>query len=137
MSKTNIMNTLSRSLGKTKLGLKKHAPEILVITGVIGTVTSAVMACKATTKAGAIIDEMKDNMEKIHEVAESTEITNYSEEDMKKDTIGLDNNSLMKNEDIMQISNDNKINPSIGYSTHQKEISFNETAFSNARFWRA
>lgn len=87
MSKTNIMNTLSRSLGKTKLGLKKHAPEILVITGVIGTVTSAVMACKATTKAGAIIDEMKDNMEKIHEVAESTEITNYSEEDMKKDTI--------------------------------------------------
>ena len=68
-----------------------------------------------------------DHLKKpVHSSFFHIETNNIVDEDMKKDTIGLDNNSLMKNEDIMQISNDNKINPSIGYSTHQKEISFNE-----------
>ena len=35
-------------LSKTSFQLKKHSPEILVVAGVIGVVTSAVMACKAT-----------------------------------------------------------------------------------------
>ena len=46
---------LSRTFGKIKFGFKKHSPEILVVAGVVGTVTSAVMACKATTKINDIL----------------------------------------------------------------------------------
>ena len=55
--KTNVVNKLSRVFGKTGFVLKKHSPEILVGVGVIGAVTSTVMACKATTKLSPVLDE--------------------------------------------------------------------------------
>lgn len=85
MSKSDILNKMSRTFGKAGLAVKKHSPEILVVTGITGVVASAVMACKATTKAGVIVDEMKDEMNKIHEVSEMGR-EDYTEEDMKKDT---------------------------------------------------
>lgn len=66
MNKTEIMTKLSRSFNKTGLTLKKHSPEILVIAGVVGTVVSAVMACKATTKASAVLEEAKTELDLIH-----------------------------------------------------------------------
>ena len=54
--KTETMNKITRAFGKATLTLKKHSPEILVVAGIVGTVTSAVMACKATTKAGDIVE---------------------------------------------------------------------------------
>ena len=50
MKKTELMTTVSSSFNKMGFKLKKHSPEILVVAGVVGTVVSAVMACKATTK---------------------------------------------------------------------------------------
>ncbi len=85
MKKPEIFNKTSRSLNKIGLKLKKHSPEILVVAGVIGTVTSAVMACKATTKAGKIVDEMHEQMDQIHEVAKMGR-EDYTEQDLKKDT---------------------------------------------------
>lgn len=38
---------IKKTLMKTSLKLKKHSPEILIVAGVIGTVASTVMACKA------------------------------------------------------------------------------------------
>lgn len=79
--------SVTRTLGKVSLGLKKHSPEILVVAGVVGTVTSAVLACKATTKLSGILEEAKDNIDMIHECAEHPETLNaeYTEEDAKKD----------------------------------------------------
>lgn len=74
MTKVELINSVTRSFHKVKFGLKKHSPEILVVTGVVGVVASAVMACKATTKVNAILEEAKKNVEGVHEVLESPEL---------------------------------------------------------------
>lgn len=86
MKKLDLVNTLTRTLGKTGLKLQKYSPEILVVTGIVGVVVSAVMACKATTKASEIVEDMNEKMDTIHEVSEKATSEEYSEEDLKKDT---------------------------------------------------
>lgn len=54
--------------------------------GVIGVVTSAVMACKATTKVGEILDKTKEDVETIHKCeADESVKERYSSEDAQKD----------------------------------------------------
>lgn len=86
MKINNLVNSATRTFNRAGLKLKKHSPEIMVTAGVIGVVTSAVMACKATTKANSIVDEMKEEMDKIHKAADMVDEEIYSEEDLKKDT---------------------------------------------------
>ena len=89
MKKLKITKNVTRAFGKAKLQLKKHSPEILVISGVVGTVAAGVMACKATTKASDILEEMHESMDQIHkvnEMAEENENISYDENDLKKDT---------------------------------------------------
>ena len=64
---TEFVNKMTRAIQKVGFKLKKHSPEILVVAGVIGTVTSAVMACKATLKVNDVIDETKETVETIHD----------------------------------------------------------------------
>ena len=86
MNMNSIMTTLTRSLSRSGLKLKKHSPEILLVAGIIGAVTSAVMACKATLKASDIVEESRTQIDTIHEVSENPEMAEkYSEEDKKKD----------------------------------------------------
>lgn len=86
MKFTELSNSMTRAYHKVGFQLKKHSPEILVITGVVGTVVSAVMACKATTKASTIIDNAKEGIDAIHEVAENPEFAEqYTKEDAQKD----------------------------------------------------
>ena len=80
------MSKLTRTLNRVGLKLKKHSPEILVVTGVVGTVASAVMACKATTKIDEVLAETKDNIEKTKDYVEKKGFSEkYTEEDYKKD----------------------------------------------------
>lgn len=86
--KTNeIMNTITRKFHRIGFQLKKHSPEILVVAGVVGGVTSAVMACKATTKAGDIIEDTKSQLDIIHKGMEDGNIrgVEYTKEDGTKD----------------------------------------------------
>lgn len=85
--KTEIINKASRFVGKAGLQLKKHSPEILMVAGIVGTVASTVLACKATTKVSEILDEKKENVELIHEGITNGQIKGkeYTEEDGKKD----------------------------------------------------
>lgn len=87
MNKSEIINKCTRSIHKIGFQLKKHSPEILVVAGVVGVVTSAVMACKATTKIDEILDDTKDKVDAIHDGMENGEIegTEYTKEDGKKD----------------------------------------------------
>jgi len=89
MNKKELMNNMTRKLNKVSFKAKKHAPEILVVGGVIGVVTSAVMACKATTKLSGILEETKETVSKIEEVAANPELVSepYTEEDAKKDKL--------------------------------------------------
>lgn len=87
--KTELISRVSRSLYKAGFKFKKHSPEILAVTGVIGIVTSAVMACKATTKVNDIVDEAKETIDKIHESVgkglHTSDGEEYTEEIAKKD----------------------------------------------------
>lgn len=87
MTTTAIANVMSRSLHRGAFILRKHAPEILAFVGTIGTIASGVLACKATTKVGAILEETKETLDVIHEGMEKGEIRGreYTEEDGKKD----------------------------------------------------
>lgn len=53
MRKLAIVESLGRTVNRVGFKLKKHSPEILVVTGIVGAVASAVMACKA--KIGMIL----------------------------------------------------------------------------------
>ena len=85
--KNNLMNSLTRRFHGAGLKLKQHSPEILVVTGVVGMVASAVMACKATTKVHDILEEAKTNIDSIHIVIEkdaASEEPKYTDKEAKK-----------------------------------------------------
>ena len=82
----DILSAASRTMHRVGFKIKKASPEILVVTGIAGVVTSTVMACKATTKAGEILDAHNDDMDKIHQASE-LKTPDYTSEDMKKDTV--------------------------------------------------
>ena len=95
MTKAELMNNMNRTFHKIGFKLKKHSPEILVVTGTVGVVASAVMACKATTKAGAILEDAKQQLEGFQSVLETPELQEkykaaygeeYTEEELKKDS---------------------------------------------------
>lgn len=79
---------ISKYFYKAGFQLKKHSPEILVVTGAIGVVTSAVMACKATRKIDDILGETRKAVDAIHDCSTNEDFKDeYSEEDAKKDLI--------------------------------------------------
>lgn len=88
-NKTEIMKSVNGVTSKAVMKLKKHSPEILVMAGIAGTVVSAVLACKATTKVAEILDETKGTLDTIHDGMETGAINGqeYTTEDGKKDTV--------------------------------------------------
>lgn len=81
-------NKVTRALHKVGFKIKKHSPEILMVAGGIGVVTSTIMACKATLKVNEVLDEAKENVEKIHEATEhgiTAAGKEYTKEDSAKD----------------------------------------------------
>lgn len=89
-NKTEIMKSVNIVASRAIMKIKKHSPEILIVVGVVGTVASAVIACKATTKVNRIIDDAKDDIDKVHAATENcvTEAgETYSTEDSKKDLV--------------------------------------------------
>ena len=86
MNKNEIVKKASSALGKVNIKLRKHSPELLIAAGVVGTVVSTVLACKATTKLSTILDESKGNIETIHKCENDKEMEErYSQEDAKKE----------------------------------------------------
>ncbi len=92
MKKTELAIKASRIIMKSKMGLKKHSPEILTAAGIITGVAAAVIACKQTIKANDIITEARKNLqsiENVKELAANNEVE-YTKEDEQADreTIG-------------------------------------------------
>lgn len=82
------LTTANMKLGFGRLKLKaiKYSPEMLVGAGIAGMIAGAVMACKATIKAKDILDESRETIRKIHEVANDKQYEgSYTEEDKKRD----------------------------------------------------
>ena len=87
MKNGKFMNSVTRTLNKARFQIKKHSPEILIVAGIAGVVTSAVMACKATTKINDILDQTKEEVGKVNDALANEKISEdvYSKEDAKKD----------------------------------------------------
>ena len=87
MKNLEIVNKITFAAHKAFFKVKKHSPEILITAGVIGTVASAVMACKATTKLSDILEDSKEQINQVHNFLEDDRIseTQYSKEDGNKD----------------------------------------------------
>lgn len=92
MKKTELVTKAGQILVKTKLGIKKHSPEILVVTGIGTGIVAAIIACKQTIKANDIIAVARENLQHIEnakELAANNEVE-YTEEDEQADreTVG-------------------------------------------------
>lgn len=86
MNKLEIMKTtLVRVVGRGGLLTKKYSPEILIGIGVVGVVTSTVMACKATRKVDGLLDGHREILNEIKYAKATVEESVYSEHDLKKD----------------------------------------------------
>lgn len=83
-----ILDTLQNSFGKTRLTIKQHSPEILIIAGAAGVVASTVLACRATLKASEIKAQLDRDLTDIADARDAaednTEIV-YREEDAERD----------------------------------------------------
>lgn len=93
MKKTELATKAGQILVKTKLGVKKHSPEILVAAGIGTGIVAAIVACKQTIKANDIIAEARKNLQNIEDVKElaANNEVEYTEENEQEDrkTIGM------------------------------------------------
>jgi hypothetical protein len=88
MKATELISKAGGYFRKAGFQLKKHSPEILVVAGVVGTVVSAVMACKATTKVGEIVEKAKHDIDLIHDLVANEDMAEqYTKSDEKKDLV--------------------------------------------------
>ena len=86
----NLTSAFTKIAGRTGLVLRKHSPEILLVTGIVGGVGAAVLACRATLKVEGILDNHRSKVGKIAECWEKVKegdisLDEYSEEDHQKD----------------------------------------------------
>lgn len=93
MKKTELATKAGQILVKTKLGIKKHSPEILVAAGIGTGIVATIVACKQTIKANDIVAEARkslQNIEDVKELAANNEV-GYTEENEQEDrkTIGM------------------------------------------------
>ena len=82
--KFNI-NDAKFAFNKHTFPIRKHSPEILLAAGLVSLVTSAVMACRATTKLSDIQTETDEKLAEVDAAIATMEEEVYSEEDAKKD----------------------------------------------------
>lgn len=87
MKKTELAMKASQILVKSKLGLKKHSPEILMVGGIGIGIVAAVIACKQTVKATQIVENSRkalDDIESVKAMAANGE-AEYTEENEQND----------------------------------------------------
>ena len=65
----------SELVNKVKMSAQEHSPEILIAFGILGTVGSAILACKATLKAKEVVEEHKKELEEVHALEAEPEET--------------------------------------------------------------
>lgn len=88
MNVKSIMNGVTGAFYKVGFQIKKHSPEILVVAGTAGVVTSTVLACKATLKVNEVLEPAKETIDIIHKATEEGKTeggVEYTPEDGKRD----------------------------------------------------
>lgn len=81
----SVLNSIAATFKGLAASAKRHSPEILIVSGIIGGVGTVVLACRATLKAEAVVSEAKENLAKIEECQNNVDSEKYSEEDAAND----------------------------------------------------
>lgn len=87
-----ISSTVASKLARPMLKAQKHSPTLLFGAGVVGVVTTVVLASRATLKLEEVLEETKKNLS----TAENLEHPDYSEADRKKDVTLVYTKSVLK-----------------------------------------
>lgn len=80
-----VPDAVTRAVGRQMLVAQKNSPTILFGAGVVGVVTSTVLACRATLKLDEVLEETEQKMKEV----KTLEHVNYSEQDRKQDLVVL------------------------------------------------
>jgi Family of unknown function (DUF6353) len=81
-----VPDSLVRNISRQILVAKKNSPHIFFAAGVVGTITSTVLACRATLKLSATLDEIAEEVTTVKEMHGNVESESYSQEDWYKDS---------------------------------------------------
>ena len=76
-----------KHISKAKILCKKHAPEILLVTGTIVVVASAVHACKQTLKAHDILEKANSDLDDVKKAIEVSNPEDYTPKDARNDRV--------------------------------------------------
>lgn len=74
-------NPVSRKIGRSGLILKKHSPTILFASGLVGIVTTVVLASRATLKMDEVLSEAQKDIQD----AKNLESEKYSEKEIQRE----------------------------------------------------
>lgn len=86
-------NKFTKALGKIRFRVKKHSPEILVVTGIVGLIGAGVLACRATTKVQGILDKKNEQLENVALVGVQD---GYTKADAAKDRLIIKSKCALK-----------------------------------------
>lgn len=95
MSLAAIKNKVTSKVGRQILVTQKHSPTLLFGVGVIGVVTTVVLASRATLKMEELIGEAEEKNKQIEEAAEKHG-EKYTEEDAKHDGVLVKTQTALK-----------------------------------------
>lgn len=83
-----VPNKVTRSIGRSILKTKKNSPHIFFAGGVIGVAAGTVLACRATLRAGDVLDEVNHDVGEVKKIAEKrlkSSDNKYDESEYYKD----------------------------------------------------
>ena len=79
------LSSLGKACSTLGFTLKKYAPQIMVIGGIVGGAGATVLACIATSKSAEVINEAKEELDTIQKNLEDPEREKYTEVEAKAD----------------------------------------------------
>lgn len=79
-----IFSSLAMFANQAGFQLRKHAPQIMILGGIVGGATATVLACRATIKAKPVIEEAKQDVDEIR-TARNEDLEGYTDKDARKD----------------------------------------------------
>ena len=82
--KKELIENFNNLANKVTVQCKKYSPEIFLGLGIVGTVASTILACKATTKVEKIMENKQKHVNAVHECLEDKTVA-YDENDSKRD----------------------------------------------------
>lgn len=77
-----VPQRISRSIGRKVLVTKKNSPHIFFAAGVVGVVTTTVLACRATLKLEKMIDEIKLDVDSVSDMKPNSTESNHDKDVM-------------------------------------------------------